>query len=317
MPGRTQILVAFLFISLFCAADSEGLAGFTVPEYREKLNELLAATQKLDSSGAAIPETLQNLPSSWRVHTDQKDFDIPTEGLGKDVSDYERNRSITTASAIQVRIRNLRDDLNGFEASPPQETTSREQLMAILARPEFRDVRGPSFFDRLKQTLAGFLVRLLERLFSSSAIPTISQVFIYCLIGLAVLTLGYIVYRQIRSKERWENVVPADLPVSAKGWTVWLAEARAAAAQNNWREAIHLAYWAGISFLEHQGAWRPDRARTPREYLRLLSSSSQHREILAGLTRVFELAWYANRGADEAAFSETIEALERLGCRPS
>lgn len=317
MPRSTHILVAFLFVSLFCRADSEGIPGFTVPEYREKLNELLAATQKLDSSGSAIPETLQDLPSSWRVHTEQKDFDIPVEGLRRDVSDYERNRSVTTANAIQARIRSLRDDLNGFEASPPQETISREHLLAILAQPQFRDVRGPSFFDRLKQTLAGFLVRLLERLFSSSAIPTISQAFIYCLIGLAVLTLGYIAYRQIRSRDEWENVVPADLPISAKGWTVWLAEARAAAAQNNWREAIHLAYWAGISFLEHQGAWRPDRARTPREYLRLLSSSSEHRETLAGLTRVFELAWYANRGADEAAFSQTLEALERLGCRPS
>ena len=59
-----------------------------------------------------------------------------------------------------------------------------------------------------------------------------------------------------------------------------------------WRDAIHLAYWAGISFLERQGFWKPDRARTPREYLRL-SLRSEYRETLRALTQIFELAWYA------------------------
>jgi hypothetical protein len=60
--------------------------------------------------------------------------------------------------------------------------------------------------------------------------------------------------------------------------------------------------------------WKPDRARTPREYLRLLSSSSEHRETLTALTRIFELAWYAKRGASERTLSQTLEALEKLGC---
>jgi hypothetical protein len=103
--------------------------------------------------------------------------------------------------------------------------------------------------------------------------------------------------------------------VSAKEWAIWLAEARAAAAKREWREAIHLAYWAGISFLERQGTWKPDRARTPREYLRLLASGSEHRETLSTLTRIFELAWYAKKDADERTFSLTLQALEKLGCR--
>jgi hypothetical protein len=94
-----------------------------------------------------------------------------------------------------------------------------------------------------------------------------------------------------------------------------MAEARAAAAKGEWRDAIHLAYWAGISFLERQGHWKPDRARTPREYLRLLSSASEHRDTLTGLTRIFEVTWYAKRGANEAAFSQTLAALEKLGCQ--
>jgi hypothetical protein len=111
-----------------------------------------------------------------------------------------------------------------------------------------------------------------------------------------------------------EGVELANLPVSAKEWVVWLAEARAAAAKGEWRDAIHLAYWAGISFLERQGMWKPDKARTPREYLRLLGTN-EYRETLNALTRIFELAWYANRGASERSFSETLQELEKLGCR--
>ncbi|HEY5212757.1 MAG TPA: DUF4129 domain-containing protein, partial [Acidobacteriaceae bacterium] len=149
------------------------------------------------------------------------------------------------------------------------------------------------------------------------AIPTVSKFFVYGLIGLAMLTLGFLAYRQMKSAGEQEDVVPIDLPVSAKSWALWLTDARAAAAQNNWREGIHLAYWAGISFLEHQGTWRPDHARTPREYLRLISTSSEHRETLAALTQIFELTWYAKREADAAAFANTMQALERLGCHLS
>jgi hypothetical protein len=132
--------------------------------------------------------------------------------------------------------------------------------------------------------------------------------------GLAVAALAFIAYRSLWSSRGFDAVIPMDLPVSAKEWAIWLAEARAAAANREWRDAIHLAYWAGISFLERQGMWKPDRARTPREYLRLLSSSSEHRETLTALTRIFELAWYANRGASERTFSQTLEELEKLGC---
>ncbi|MGA2346756.1 MAG: DUF4129 domain-containing protein, partial [Candidatus Sulfotelmatobacter sp.] len=134
------------------------------------------------------------------------------------------------------------------------------------------------------------------------------------LMGLAVAALAFIAYRSLWSSRDFDTVIPRDLPVSAKEWAIWLSEARGAAAKGEWRDAIHLAYWAGISFLERQGTWKPDRARTPREYLRLLSSSSEHRETLTALTRIFELAWYANRGASERTFSQTLEELEKLGC---
>jgi len=69
--------------------------------------------------------------------------------------------------------------------------------------------------------------------------------------------------------------------------------------------------------LEHQGTWKPDRARTPREYLNLMVAASEQREALAALTQIFELAWYAKRKADAGIFAQMMQALERLGCHPS
>jgi hypothetical protein len=311
---RTYILAGFLIAAICCRADGTGSDALTTTEYRAELERLLSATQQLDSTGSPTPQPLHDFPQHWQVRTDQREFEISTEGLRRDVRRYENEKNSANAAAIRGRLQSLRGDLDGYEKPPTDASANRAEVNSILARPEFRDVQGPNWLDRLKQRLVGFLIHLLELVFRSSAIPTISKYLVYVLIGLAVAALGYFAYRNIWSGESFERVVPTELPVSAKEWAIWLKEARAAAAKSEWRDAIHLAYWAGISFLERQGMWKPDRARTPREYLRLLASSSEHRETLAALTRIFELAWYAKRDASERTFSQTLQELEKLGC---
>jgi hypothetical protein len=297
------------------AEATNGSAALTAVEYRAELDRLLLATQQLDSSGRSTPQELHDLPSSWNVHLERGDFDISTEGLRREIRRYESDPNADKALAIRKRIEDLREHLEQYEKPPTDISAERSYLNSVLARPEFSQVRGPGWVDRLKAALLNFVLRALGRLFRTVAIPSVGKALVYGLIVLAVLALAYLVYRNIVWGTDFEKVTPADVPVSAKEWAVWLAEARACAAQGDWRSAIHLAYWAGISFLERQGAWKPDRARTPREYLRLLSGSSEHRETLARLTRIFELAWYAKRDATESTFSQTLDALEKLGCR--
>jgi hypothetical protein len=311
----TYILACFLLLAaVWCRADSAGGDALTTAEYRAELDRLLSATQQLDSSGNPTPQPLRDLPQSWRVHTDQGEFEISTEGLQREVRRYEKETNVANATAIRAWIQSLRHDLDGFEKPLADVSTKRAELTSILSRPEFRDVQRPTWLDRVKQQLQTFIFHLLERLFRSSAIPTIGRFFVYGLMGLAVLALGYVAYRTLWRGNEIETVVPKDIPISAKEWAIWIAEARAAAVRREWRDAIRLAYWTGISFLERQGMWKPDRARTPREYLRLLSSASEHRETLTALTRIFELAWYAKREASEKTFSQTLQELEKLGC---
>jgi len=312
---QIYILVCLLIVSLACRADAAEGRPLSAAEYRAELDRLSSATDELDSSGRPTPQPLDELPGSWNVRTERGDFEISAEGLRRDVRRYDADKNVTTASAIRRRIQSLRESLDGYEKPPADVSTQRADLNSILARPEFSDVRGPTWVDRLKEWLLGFLLRGLRRLFGSVAIPTVGKYFVYGLMAVAVLALIWLVYRNIVWGTDFKPVTPVDMPVSVKEWAVWLAEARAMAAQGKWRDAIHLGYWAGISFLERQGAWKPDRARTPREYLRLLSSASEYRETLTSLTRIFELAWYAKRDASERAFSQTLAELEKLGCR--
>ena len=312
---RTYLLFAITLGSACAGADSAPGRSLTDAEYKIEIQNLLVATEQLDSSSSHLPAVLQTLPQSWSVHTSGGDFEISTEGLRRDVRRYKDDQSEANAIAIRSRIEALKGDIEGFERPPADVSGQRVALGSILARREFADVRGPGWTDRLKQWALQKLISLLSRIFRSSAIPTVGKYFVYSLIGFAGVALLYLVYRSMVRESRIEEVVPKNLPVSAKEWTIWLSEAREAGDRGEWRDAIHMGYWAGISFLEQQGFWKPDRARTPREYLRLISNSNAQHETLTVLTRILELAWYARRDASETTFSQTLEQLERLGCR--
>ncbi len=222
-----------------------------------------------------------------------------------------------TQNLIVERLEDLRSEAAAFQSSPGDTSNKRTLLNGILAAREFNSVHGPTWTDRLKQRIEEFLIRILGRTLASSVIPTIGNILVYVLIAGAVLLLAYWMYRSIRNSGELEPSLPYPLPISSKEWTLWMAEARAASDHGNWRDAIHLAYWCGVSFLEAQGLWRPDYARTPREYLRLLPSSSEHHPTLVALTRSFEVVWYGKQEADADAFSRTLAQLEKLGCHSS
>lgn len=310
---KVCILALALVAALPCLGDSEAIPAKTLSEYGAELDRLLSATRHLDQPGSHAEDLLRTLPQAWRVRDGGRDFQISTEWLRHDLPKAARDAD--RAQLIRDRLQSLREDLEGYQNVPNDTSAQHARLNQILAQPEFRSIHGPTWMDRFKRWLIGLLAKALMRVIASSAIPVVGKVFIYGLMAVAVLALAVWAYRSIRRSEKSEQIATAAAAVSAKDWSLWMAEARAAAEHNNWREAIHLAYWAGISFLEAQGVWRPDRARTPREYLRLMPQSSERHTTLAALTGNFEIVWYGNREADANAFTLTIHELEKLGCR--
>jgi hypothetical protein len=303
-----------LLVAASCLSFADS-ADVTPAQYGAELDRILAATDQLDKPGVNIPQLVTSLPTAWHIHGDKGTFDVSTGWLRDELGSLERRYDPESVSKIRARLTAQKGDLEAYEGDAHDISRQRATLSEVLSRPEFRDTHGPTWIDRLKQRLIELILRLLGRAITSSTVSEVGRYLVYGLMILAFLAVAYWVYRTIRATTKVETILPESLPIAAREWTVWLADARDAGRRGNWREAIHLAYWAGISFLESQGAWRPDAARTPREYLRLISAANERRPILSALTRKFELVWYAGHAADEHAFAETLEELEKLGCR--
>jgi hypothetical protein len=205
----------------------------------------------------------------------------------------------------------------------PADSTARGKLDAILQGREYRKLsHKPSPMDILKDRLLGWLIRLIERFFRAAAAhPRISVILMWTIIGAVIVGFVVWLYFLLRHTARDEYAFPGDgagfIP-SAKPWQQWLREAHAAAERGDWRDAVHLAYWCSISYLESSGVWKPDRARTPREYLRAYKAQTGaggRREPLEALTRRFESLWYAQQAAAAEDFQFSLAQLEKIGCR--
>src|SRR5690349_19313485 len=170
---RAFLVPLFVMASALVWAQSSSGA-LTTTEYRAELDRLSGSTQQLDSSNGSTPQPLHDLPQSWHIRADKREFDISTEGLKRDVRRYDKENNAANAAAIRTRLETLRADLDGFEKPPADFSGKQSELKSILSRPEFHDVRGPTWLDRLKERVLRFILHILERIFRTLAIPEIS-----------------------------------------------------------------------------------------------------------------------------------------------
>jgi Domain of unknown function (DUF4129) len=307
-------LVAIGVAQVWLAAADPPLS---VSEYIERLDTLIAA---VDAS-AGDPSSLGavgDLPYAWRVGRSPRIFEIPTASARHDLGAWRTRRDGAARDRLLNTLRTLRSEAASFERPAADSSALRVRLGGILGGDEFRGIHGPTWRDRLQQRIFELIARVLGRTLERSSIATIGNAIVYVLIAIAVLLLALWAYRFIRRTAASETAANIATPAPPKReWTAWLADAQAAAARGSWRDAIHLVYWCAVSFLEAKGAWRPDRARTPREYLQLVASSrdfSDSAASMAALTRRFELVWYGTDNADAEAFADSIANLKNMGC---
>jgi Domain of unknown function (DUF4129) len=316
MPG-CRFATALLLICLCLSAAASAAVGgrpFSVGEYTAELDRLSTLANQAHDDSHAADAALEELHGDWKVESDGQVFDINKAAVVDQFETLKKNPDSDTGNLLE-RLATMKTDAQGLQQTPTDSSSVRSALTQILARSEFHQVHGPTWFDRLKTRIISWIVRLLTVAFGSSSAPVVGRVFVWLLVAIAVVALAWFIYREMKRNARRETIMPEVLPVSAKKWRVWIEEAQAAAAKGLWRDAVHLAYWGGISFLEESGMWRPDQARTPREYLRLLPADSQHRTALSTLTRQLEVTWYGDRPAGAETFAETLNHLEELGCR--
>lgn len=322
--GILALCVAGLAWTAFGSAGPGGGTAqpLTLSQYVNELDRWQAALEDLkvhpeDSAAlrSQVPDSLPVMQDGRRIEVSMRWMQADLHSIGKDskANAKELKRALTHLNSMKRQAEALMDS--------PRSTNdaASTKLKAILARREFGGVRKerPSWFDRMMERLQGWLSRLLDSLGSRLAgHPGIAKVLFWILlIGGAGGLLTWLVWQLLHHpRRRTFRPEPAAGPVQ-DSWRQMAAQAKAAAAAGDYREAIRLAYWAAIHRLGDQGLWTEDHTRTHREYLRLVPPSQPQREPLGLLTKEFEMAWYAERPSSAENFQTVVNQLERLGCR--
>lgn len=167
---------------------------------------------------------------------------------------------------------------------------------------------------------------MLLKLFSGlSRHPIGAKALFWVVLIAGVGFIAFWIYRYIAGRDSMNFFQPGSTTVTARTWQEWIGAAREAAGRGDFREAVHSAYWAGISRLQETGTLPHDRTKTPREYLLLIDTrprgtepdrppAEDYKKALAALTSRLERIWYANRMARHEDFDDTLRQLEALGC---
>jgi hypothetical protein len=313
------VLVAVLLAAASAAGAQESPRALSLAEYGTELQRVESQVQQLAAQPQHAERLRQELPESWAVEDGERKVSVRTDFLRSGLSEFQKSapqKKRRLLEELQRRLAALREQAETFARPGRADGAMRARLQQILLAREFRFVRPPSPWEIWRDKLLGWLDRWLTRAFAKLPdVPGLGRIAVWIVIALAACVLAIWLYRLSRQQpaERRREVMP--FAPSSKSWRAWLAEAEPAAAAGDWRNAVHLAYWGAVSYLERGGAWIPDRARTPREYLRVLAPGHPAKNVFANLTRRFEGVWYGGHAAGPAEFRATRSELEELGCR--
>ena len=316
------ILLALVAPAAFSQSGAASTRPLTLQEYISELDRCSAVLNKHQSDPAAFRNLRATLPAQWTVADSGQTYTISTDWLTGALvalrTDTPANNALLTGA--RQRLAALRAAAGNLEEQSRSASLqeSRARLDHILSAKEFQNGHGPSWFDLLKARIYDWIGRKLDWILGHFRHGrTIGNVIAWTVIALAALLLAL---WAVRASLRGGKQTEMDLGGAARpegGWRDWLRNARAAAERRDYRAAIHAAYWAGVMRLEEIHRLPQDRARTPREALRLIRRESAEYAPLAQLTRRFELVWYGYRSATETDWTDAIEQLEKLGCLPS
>lgn len=289
----------------------------SLAEYRagvERLQALVARCKaKADACDASsVDQDLAVEAGEGREFTERRQWLRSALDDAKKEKDEGRAELMTKASA---RLASDMDEALAVPAaSSLARTSARGKADAILGRTEFRAVEEQGWLSRQWGRLRLWLGTLIYGAFSKMprspwVVPAIEGAL---LIGAAVALILWA--WRVTQQQRVELAVPANerQVLWQKESDDWARRAEVQAAAGDWREAVHCLYWAAIVMLEGKRLWRPNRARTPREYLPLLEAGSARQRALGGLTRLFERIWYGLRPAGQQEFEQAQALLEEL-----
>ncbi|MGA8620103.1 MAG: DUF4129 domain-containing protein [Candidatus Sulfotelmatobacter sp.] len=310
------VIGMFVLTALGQAADGSALS---TTQYVEQLQSYEDQVAKLATSPETALAFRDSLTDALPVHTTRGDMAVDMrflrDALNRFLTATARDKPNIVAS-MTARLKSMRTEAEFYEQPSRADDATRKRLDEILSAREFDRVRGPTALELFRQRVQAWIANLLRKI--NPKIPDIEdagQWFVWGMIALASAIAAIWLYRVSR-----QNLVSGGREIlpflaSSRNWREWLAEARVRAANGEWRDAIHLGFWAAVSRLEAEGVWAPDKTRTPREYLNAIPASNLSKDSFAVMTQKFEASWYGSRATTEEDFAQFAAHLERLGCR--
>ncbi len=292
----------------------------------EELGRLKAALPGARKSSRTLREFRDAIPDAWTVQSGEKRYKVSTFPLRSRLDKAEYEPALRQQQLNQARdyLDALAAETSSLSGLPPVDASSaRVALDRILSRPEYAHNRQPTWWDRFRAFINAWIATLLERLFRSiGGQRSLGVALLWLGICAAALLLAYSIFRRWFRAARMEEMALQSAAIAARSWQQWIFASRAAAARQDYRLAIHCAYWAGVARLEELGAVSSDRAKTPRETLRSLmkfrlvlpETYAARYQALAAMTSRLENIWYGYHTATETDFRDTLNQLEILGC---
>jgi len=291
------------------------------------LHQLEASLKQRHATREDLDAFRTRLPVKWQIDTPDRRYEVSSEPLRSILLDAERDpaKRPSHVEEAEAWLGNLADQSRNYSLrASSANPDARKALDDILSRREFSSVRPPNAWDRLKQRISDWLLRIVERLLHQIGRHPLGAKFLFWfLIAAAVAWIAMMLFRFWGERGRREELQSIEHVAAHRSWQEWIRAARLAADGGNYREAVHSTYWAGITYLEDLGVVTPDRSRTPREYLRLVEESggylpserAKRRDSLAALTSRLERIWYGLRPARVEDFQDCMHQVEELGCR--
>lgn len=331
---RSAVVALFILVCLSLVSLSAVRAASTTPqprtaaEYRDHLQALATLVaqcqQQIDTShcnaDAVGPDDLvtanETMGPRWISYGWLRGL---LDRIGSRKMSPADARPLLIAAARRIQLE--QSEASGTSASAPaavfHHIAERTALTAILKRAEFRHA-DRSLTQRALEAVAIWINRRLAGLVEySSHRRWLGLLLEWGFVGLACLGLAYWFVQQTRRERGLQAGAAGETANSPamRNWERLRQEADEAAQQQRWRDAVRGYYWATIARFESRGQWAADRARTPREYLRLMLPGHPKHDDLRLLTRRFETCWYGSNTATQPDCDAARQLFERLVAR--
>jgi hypothetical protein len=321
--SRIMLLAAFITFSFPCcpqifAAEKSGSTESSALDLQSYQQELMRIEDGANDR-EKIEALRKSLPDEWRVEHGGQTYSVPTKEISEALREVQSDSKKATLAQLELRLKFMRQQAEELAraTSGTNLAEAKDKLDAVLNRSEFREATGPSTWDviraRINRWILQHIIRLLNLLHISRKTGNAIG---WGVLFLAVVLVFYVVYRWL-AKSTKAAEFRAEVEPRGSDTRHWTQEALVAAERGEFREAIHCAYWASIARLEDVRILPRDRARTPRESLRVLDQHPKEQSVLQSVTRSFELIWYGYRPVSEADWAGTKEQLEKMGCLQS